>query len=77
MFLLTITTVDKILFRGNVFSVNCPGSEGELTVLPNHTALVTTLVSGEIRVKGEHEALTFPLTRGILEVSHNEATILL
>lgn len=77
MFPLTITTVDKILFQGLVRSVNCPGSEGELTVLAHHTALVTTLKEGEIRVKGDHEVRTFPITRGILEVSQNEATILM
>lgn len=76
-FPLTIATISKTLFHGPALSVNCPGSEGELTVLAHHTPLVTTLKAGEIRVKTEHETLTFPLERGLLEVSKNEAVILL
>lgn len=76
-FTFTIATPDTTLFHGAVLSVNCPGSEGELTILAHHTPFVTTLKAGEIRVKTEHETRTFPIERGILEVSKNEAVILL
>ncbi|OHA83683.1 MAG: hypothetical protein A2408_02530 [Candidatus Yonathbacteria bacterium RIFOXYC1_FULL_52_10] len=76
-FPLTIATVDKTLFHGAAVSVNVPGSDGELTVLAHHTPLVTTLIAGEIRVKTEHDTLTFPIERGLLEVSRNEAVVLL
>ncbi|OHA80899.1 MAG: hypothetical protein A2675_02305 [Candidatus Yonathbacteria bacterium RIFCSPHIGHO2_01_FULL_51_10] len=76
-FPLTIATVDKTLFHGHVVSVNCPGSEGELTVLAHHAPLITRLKGGEIRIKTEHDITTFSLDHGLLEVSRNEAVILL
>lgn len=76
-FPLTIATPDTTLFHGAAVSVNCPGAEGELTILAHHTPLVTTLRAGEVRVKTEHEARTFKIDRGLLEISKNEAVILL
>ena len=78
MFYLTITSVEQILFEGEVSAVNCPASEGELTILPNHSPLITRLSSGTIRVRNDKESrkLEFPVKHGLLEVSRNQATIL-
>lgn len=77
-FHLTIAKVGENLFDGEAVSVTVPGVEGVLTVLANHEALVTPLAPGTIRVQAESGVETFELSdTGILEVSHNQATVIL
>ena len=76
MFLLTIAAVDKQLFRGEVDSVNVPGSEGQMTLLSNHSPLITLLKEGKVVVRMEDDKKEFPIMGGLLEVSKNEAVIL-
>ena len=78
--LLTIAQVDRVLFEGEVYSVNCPGKEGELTVLAHHVPLITTLKRGVIHVRRRKEDQSqeeFPIEHGLLEVYKDGATILL
>jgi len=78
MFPLTITTVTKQLFAGDVRSVTLPGVSGELTILKDHVPLITTLKKGAITVRssgGGEES--YPVERGILEVSRSGAVVLL
>ena len=78
-FHLTIAKVGENLFDGEAASVTVPGVEGVLTVMAHHEAFVSPLKEGTIRVeimdgtKMEFELLT----TGILEVSNNQATIIL
>ena len=78
MFKLTIATVDKNLFEGEVSSVHCPGSDGELTILAHHMPFITTLAPGNVRVyqDKDSEEQSFDIKRGLLEVGNNKATIL-
>lgn len=76
---LTISTVDIQLFRGDIYSVTVPGTEGELTILSGHEALITLLKPGTITVRvGEHDSnpQTFTIEGGALETSQGEITIL-
>ena len=78
MFFLTIAKINETLFQGMVRSVNCPGIEGEMTVLPNHIPLVTILKSGEVRIKiDEDKEEKITIKKGILEISKKEVIILL
>ena len=75
---LNIARVDGPVFTGEVVSVTVPGTEGEMTLLPNHTPLMSALRAGTItllKVGGETE--TVAVTSGTLEVSHNTVTILI
>lgn len=75
---LTITTVDTQLFHGEVYAVTCPGSGGEMTLLAHHMPFITTLARGTVVVRKDKdsEPETFPIERGMLEVSNNEAVVL-
>ena len=75
-FTLTIATVAEPLFHGEVSSVTCPGVVGELTILKDHIPLVTPLSGGVIKVKNGDGEQSFPIVRGILEVSKKEVIIL-
>jgi len=75
---LNIARVDGSLFMGEVVSVTVPGSEGEMTLLPDHTPLVSALRAGTITLrKADGETEEFPVVSGTLEVSKNSVTILL
>lgn len=75
---LTIARVDAPVFSGSVTSVTVPGSEGEMTLLADHTPLMTALRAGTITVrKADGSTETFEVTTGTLEVSQNQVTILL
>ncbi len=79
MFPLTIAKVDEILFQDDVFSVNCPGTDGELTVLSHHVPLITSLRKGVIRVRRAKDGKeqNFPVEQGLLEVGKEGTVILL
>jgi len=74
---LIISKVDGPVFEGEVFSVTVPGTEGEMTLLPEHSALVSLLKKGTIVVRPtEGEERGFAIDHGTLEVSGNQATVL-
>jgi F-type H+-transporting ATPase subunit epsilon len=75
---LNIARVDGSLFTGEVVSVTVPGSEGDMTLLADHTALMSVLRPGTLRIKKtDGTTEEFPVTSGTLEVSKNTVTILL
>jgi F-type H+-transporting ATPase subunit epsilon len=71
-----IVTQEKTVFSGDVDAVNLPGSEGRLGILPNHTALLTTLGYGEVivRVAGQEEY--FAIGGGFAEVQPDRVIVL-
>ena len=74
---LTITNVDTPLFAGVVRSVTVPGSEGVMTILAHHEPLVSLLIKGKVILQTvDATEQTFEIPGGVLEVSNNQATIL-
>ena len=75
---LTISKVDAPVFDGDVVSVTVPGTEGEMTILADHTALISVLKPGMITVVTEGCAKeTFETSSGTIEISNNHATVLI
>ena len=72
-----IAKVDGPLFDGEAMSVTVPGVEGEMTILPEHTALISPLRKGVITVHKDDGEEFFEIQEGTLEVSGNRATILM
>lgn len=73
----TVSKVDGAVFDGEATSVTLPGVEGELTVLPDHTAFITPLRAGTVTVRTAEGTEVFVVEGGVLEVSGNRATVLL
>ncbi|HEX9035795.1 MAG TPA: ATP synthase F1 subunit epsilon [Ktedonobacterales bacterium] len=71
-----VLTSQQRVFEGEAEQVNAPGGDGELTILPRHAPLLTTLNLGEmrIRVRGEDEGVF--VAGGFLEVNDNVVTVL-
>lgn len=72
----TIVTQERTVFSGMVDSVNLPGSEGRFGVLPNHTALLTTLGFGEVIVRSHGEEEYFAIGGGFVDVQPDHVTVL-
>ncbi len=74
----SIVKVNGILWSGEADAISVSGSEGVLTVLPNHVPLVTTLREGRVVVRsGDTEMFVHEVSSGVLEVTGNRVTILL
>jgi len=72
-----IVTAERIVrVEAGVDALIVPGSEGQLTILPRHAALMTTLDAGELifRVSGQEHS--FAVTGGFMEVNHDRVTVL-
>ncbi len=71
-----VVTADRELYDGEADSVNAPGSEGRLGILPRHAALLTTLAVGELVIKNGADEEPIFVSGGFLEVSNNTVTVL-
>lgn len=75
---LTISRVDMPVFDGEVHSVTVPGTAGEMTLLADHTAIISPLKAGSVLIKredGEEESIS--IESGVLEMNNNHATVLI
>lgn len=71
-----VVTAERELYNGEADMVVAPGTEGVLGILPRHAALLSTLKTGELRIKlGGAEQPLF-VSGGFLEVSNNQVTVL-
>ena len=75
-FHLEIVTPEKLAYQDEVDSVQLPGSEGELGVLPHHAPLVTTLGSGELRLRKGSDEESFAIVGGFLQVLPDKVVVM-
>ncbi len=76
-FKLQLISQTKKLYEGDVASLVAPGIEGYLGVLAHHAPLITGLGPGTVTYRtADGETTEQGITGGFLEVSHNEAVIL-
>ena len=75
-FKLEIVTPEKPIFSDEVDLVVLPGVEGELGVLAQHTALVTTLAPGELRYTKNGKETEFAVGEGLIEVTGTTVSVL-
>lgn len=74
---LIISSVSENLYDGPAVSATVPGSAGEMTILPHHEPLITTLKEGKITVRiPNDEEKVFQITNGVLETSGTRAVVL-
>ena len=74
--LLEIVTPERLAYSEEVDSVQVPGIEGELGILPHHAPLVSLLGVGELRIrKGGQEEL-FAVAGGFLQVRPDKVVVM-
>ena len=74
---LQIVTPERVLLNKEVDSLTCPTTTGQITILPGHIPLVSTLEHGELiaRVNGEPQYIA--VSGGFVEVREkNEVAVL-
>lgn len=73
----TVAKVHENLFAGEAVSLTVPTSDGIVTVLSRHEPLVAVVAPGSVIVRSSDGEKRFEVTDGLLEVSGNQATVLL
>jgi F-type H+-transporting ATPase subunit epsilon len=67
----------RLLFSGDVASVQIPGTEGEMTILPMHAPVLSTLKPGVVIVTKDGGAVEKMFVRGgFAEVNASGLTVL-
>jgi F-type H+-transporting ATPase subunit epsilon len=66
----------RLLFSGDVTSVQIPGSEGEMTILPNHAPVLSTLKPGVVTVEKSGGQDRIFVRGGFAEVNAKGLTVL-
>jgi F-type H+-transporting ATPase subunit epsilon len=72
-----IATPERVVLKEEIFQVTVPTKEGEITVLPKHSPLVSVLKPGVLEIKkvdGEIEIMA--VSGGFVEVLLNKIVVL-
>lgn len=73
---LKIITPERVILDEAVDQVVLPTSEGEITVLPGHIALISALASGDVVARVNGEDVPMAVAGGFIEVANNTVKIL-
>jgi len=74
--LLEIVTPERLAYSDHVDSVQLPGSEGELGVLPHHAPLISMLGVGELRIRKGGQEESFAIVGGFLQVRPDKVVVM-
>jgi F-type H+-transporting ATPase subunit epsilon len=73
---LRVVTPARLVLEEQVDELTAPGPLGQLGILPDHAALMTTLEIGQLSYKASGGASVLTLTGGYAEVLDNVVTVL-
>lgn len=73
---LQIITPEKIAYAAEADSVTLPTSRGEITILPKHITLATTLAHGAMVVRAAGKEVVLAIYKGYAEVNRNQVLIM-
>jgi F-type H+-transporting ATPase subunit epsilon len=73
---LEIVTPERLAYEDDVDSVQLPGVEGELGILPHHAPLVSMLGVGELRIRKGGAEESFAIAGGFLQVRPDRVVVM-
>ena len=88
---LEIVSPERTLLKADVESVIVPGTDGSFQMLDNHAPIVSTLISGTVKISGEIEdsnslpdsfsvispkEIHLSVSSGVVEMKENKVIIL-
>ena len=75
---LDFVTPERLLYSKDVEQVIVPGSEGEFTILSDHSPIISSLKPGYIKIYEDlsNEPTIYFVTDGFVDMSSNQLTIL-
>jgi F-type H+-transporting ATPase subunit epsilon len=71
-----IATPERIVYEDEIDQITLPTKMGEITILPNHIPLVSSLMPGEILIKKGKAEIPLAVSGGFLELANNQLVIL-
>lgn len=71
-----IVTPEKTVFEEEVEQITLETTNGQITILPNHQAYITSLISGEMMIKKNGEERSFSISGGFIEFIDNKLIVL-
>ena len=71
-----LVTPERKLASAQVREVRIPGADGDLTAMPDHSPLITTLRPGVLSVVSAEGTASYAVTGGFAEVSAAGASVL-
>jgi F-type H+-transporting ATPase subunit epsilon len=74
--LLEIVTPERLAYSGEVDSVQVPGSEGEMGILPHHAPLVSMLGIGELVIRTAGTEELFAIAGGFVQVRPDKVVVM-
>ena len=77
-FKLDFVTPERLLYSEEVEQIIVPGSEGEFTILSEHSPIISSLKPGFIKIYEElsNEPIIYFVTDGFIDMASNQLTIL-
>ena len=73
---LEIISPDKMIFQGEVDSLQLPGKSGSFGILNNHAPIIATLQAGTVKVQQDGSEKLFEISGGVVEVVKNKEIVL-
>ncbi len=71
-----LVSPERSLASYGASEVLIPGAEGNLTAMPNHSPVITTLRPGVLRVVGEQGTSEYVVTGGFAEITADSVSVL-
>ena len=71
-----LVSPERSLSSGPASTVQIPAAEGDMTAMPGHAPLITTLRPGILSVTGPNGSEDYAVTGGFAEISAEAATVL-
>ncbi|MDG1289453.1 MAG: F0F1 ATP synthase subunit epsilon [Lentibacter sp.] len=71
-----LVSPERNLASMQVASVQIPGADGQMTAMPNHAPVITTLRPGVLAVSGPEGDVSFAVTGGFAEINPEGLSVL-
>jgi F-type H+-transporting ATPase subunit epsilon len=71
-----IVTPEKTVFEEEIDQITLPVTDGQVTILPNHTSYIASLKAGEICFKKGSEEIEMATSGGFIEFDNNNLVVL-
>jgi F-type H+-transporting ATPase subunit epsilon len=72
-----LVTPERTVLKKELVSLTCPTPLGDITILPHHIPLVSTLATGELHAKTEDEEFFIFVSGGFVQVREGNDVIVL
>lgn len=73
---LQVVTPEKIAFEGQIDQISLPTKDGQITILPKHVSLVSTIKHGALIIKDGKEEVLMAVFGGFVEVRKNQVRVM-